>query len=620
MKTSTLLSTLLIALSLSACAAEPLRVTDINGAAYTPLESHEKKAAVLLFITNDCPISNAYAPEVKRLCADYGAKGIAFFLIHVDSALSAEQAKKHAADYALECPVILDPSHVLVKAVDAHTTPEAFVISPDGKTLYRGRIDDRYLDFGKSRAEATQKDLRRALDEVLDGKPVSVPVTKAIGCFITAAEASPKDALTFNKDIAPIVFQNCAVCHRDGDVAPFALLSYDDVKKRAQQIVEVTHTRYMPPWKAEPGWGEFENERRLSDAQIAQIKAWVDGGCAEGNAADKPPLPKFTDGWQLGKPDLILKMPEAYTVAAEGRDVFRCFVLQTGLTEDKYVQAVEYHPSDRAVVHHALFFLDSNGAAKKKDDADPGPGFSSFGGPGFIPTGGLGGWAPGAMPQLLPEGTARVLKKGSDLVIQTHFHPTGKPEHEQSEIGLYFSKKKPERIIAGLTLGSRNIDIAAGQTGYKVTASIVTPIDVELESLAPHAHLLCQDMKATATLPDGSKKQLLWIKDWDFNWQGQYQFKKAVKLPKGTTINMEYTYNNSADNLRNPSSPPKRVHFGEQTTDEMAFLFCSVVAENPSELPQLKRAMFMALLKARFGGGGKVAETAKDEPKVQDEK
>ena len=517
MKTPTRLATLLL---LACCslfstrAAESLRLVDLNGTACTPLEAKDKKAIVLLFITHDCPIANAYAPEVKRICSDYAAKGVAFFLIHVDAALTPELAKKHAAEYGFDCPVLLDPTHTLVKAVDAHTTPEAFVLSPEGKTLYRGRVDDRYVDFGKSRAEATQHDLRNALDEVLAGKTVTTPATKAVGCFITAPAAAPTATLTFNTDIAPIVFQNCSVCHREGDVAPFALLSYDDVKRRAHQIASVTHSRYMPPWKAEPGWGEFQNERRLTVAQIAAIRKWVDDGCIEGNAADKPELPKFTDGWRLGKPDLILKMPEAYTVAAEGRDVFRCFVLPTGLTEDKFVQAVEYHPSDRAVVHHAIFFLDSSGAAKKKDDQDPGPGFSSFGGPGFIPTGGLGGWAPGAMPQMLPDGTARVLKKGSDIVIQTHFHPTGKPEHEQSEIGLYFSKQKPERIIAGLTLGNRNIDIAPGQTGYKVTANITIPIDVELEGITPHAHLICQDMKATATLPDGSTKKLLWIKDW----------------------------------------------------------------------------------------------------------
>jgi mono/diheme cytochrome c family protein len=581
-------------------AAEPVRVTDIAGTAQTPLNPSGKKAAVLLFITGDCPICNAYAPEVKRLCADYTAKGIAFFIVHVDPKTTAEQARKHATEYGFDCPIVLDTAGTLVKAVGAHTTPEAFLVSPESTLLYHGRIDDRFIDFGKSRAEATQHDLRRALDEVLAGKPVSVPTTKAVGCYIGTPEADAGRQLTFNKDIAPIVYQNCAACHRDGDVAPFPLLSYDDVKKRAKQIAAVTHSRYMPPWKAEPGWGEFAGERRLTDAQIVALRKWADDGCIEGDAADKISPPKFVDGWQLGTPDLILKMPEAYAVPAEGRDVFRCFVLPTNLDEDKYVQAVEYHPSDRAVVHHALFFLDSSGTARKKDEKDPGPGFSSFGGPGFIPTGGLGGWAPGAFPQKLPDGTARLLKKGSDVVIQTHFHPTGKVEHEQSELGIYFAKKKPERILAGLTLGNRNIDIPAGQSDYNATASFVTPIDVELEGITPHAHLVCKDMKATATLPDGSTKQLLWIKDWDFNWQGQYQYVKPIKLPKGTTINMEYLYDNSAENFRNPNNPPKRVHFGEQTADEMAFLFCSVVAERPAELPLLRLAMFQQMLKSRF--------------------
>ena len=597
-------------------AAETLRVTDIAGTAQTPLNPSEKKAAVLLFITGDCPVCNAYAPEVKRICAEYAPKGVAFFIVHTDPKTSAEQAKKHAAEYGFDCPVVLDTGSALVKAVGAQTTPEAFLVSPAGTVLYHGRIDDRFIDFGKARADATQHDLRRALDETLAGKAVSVAATKAVGCYIGTPAADAARPLTFNKDIAPIVYQNCAACHRDGDVAPFALLSYDDVKKRAKQIAAVTHSRYMPPWKAEPGWGEFEGERRLTDAQIAALRKWADEGCVEGDPADAIAPPKFVDGWRLGTPDLILKMPESYAVAAEGRDVFRCFVLPTNLVEDKYVQAVEYHPSDRAVVHHALFFLDSSGSARKKDEKDPGPGFTSFGGPGFIPTGGLGGWAPGAFPQKLPDGTARLLKKGSDVVIQTHFHPTGKVEHEQSELGIYFAKKKPERIIAGLTLGNRNIDIPAGQADYKATATFVTPIDVELEGITPHAHLVCKDMKATATLPDGSEKKLLWIKDWDFNWQGQYQYVKPIRLPKGTTINMEYLYDNSADNFRNPNTPPKRVHFGEQTADEMAFLFCSVVAEHPAELPLLRLAMFQQMLKSRFARNKQPekAEPAKEEP------
>ena len=241
--------------------------------------------------------------------------------------------------------------------------------------FYHGHIDDRYIDFGKSRAEATQKDLRKALDEVLDGKAVSTPVTQAVGCYIDTSPPSAPEHLTFNKDIAPIVYQNCVVCHRSGEVAPFSLTGYDgDVKKRAKQIAAVTRQRYMPPWKAEEGYGDFQNARRLSDEQIAKIRKWVDEGAVEGGSIRQDRTAEIRRRLAERRTDLIVKMPEAYTVAAEGRDVFRCFVLPLNLDEDKYVRSVEYRPSNRAVVHHALFFLDSTGAARKKAEANPGTG------------------------------------------------------------------------------------------------------------------------------------------------------------------------------------------------------------------------------------------------------
>jgi mono/diheme cytochrome c family protein len=601
-----IIHTFILALAICASgvsAAESIRLRDINGAEVAPLDNHDKKATVVIFITNDCPIANGYAPEIKRICSEFSAKGAAFYLVHVDASLTSAEAKKHASDFGYDCPVLLDPTHALVKALDAKVTPEAFVLSDSGKLLYHGRIDDKYIDFGKSRPEATTHDLRAALQAVLDGKPVAQAETKAIGCFIGPAETTSDKPVTFNKDIAPIMFQNCAVCHRPGDVAPFALLTFDDVKKRAKQVASVTHSRYMPPWKAEPGYGDFQNARRLSDEQIGTIHKWVDSGTPEGEAKDLPAAPKFNDEWHLGQPDLVLKMSKPYKLVGEGRDVFRCFVLPLKVEDDKYVRAVEFRPSNRKIVHHALFFLDSLSQASKKEanTKDGQPGFSSFGGPGFLPTGGLGGWAPGAFPEPLPDGMGRLLKKGSDVVIQIHFHPDGKEEEEQSEIGIYFCKTKPEHIVSGLPLGNRSIDIPAGKNDYKVTSSFITPVDIEIVGLTPHAHLICKDMKGTATLPDGTKKPLIWIKDWDFNWQGQYVYNSPMKIPKGTTLSMEYIYDNSADNIRNPNNPPKRVTFGEQTADEMAFLFLNVVTSNPAEMGQLRMAMFKQAIQRKLG-------------------
>jgi hypothetical protein len=390
--------------------------------------------------------------------------------------------------------------------------------------------------------------------------------------------ARPKGTLTFTKDIAPIVYKNCTGCHRTGEVAPFTLQSYQDVSKRAKQITRVTHSRYMPPWKAEPGFGEFLDERRLSSDQIGMIKQWAEEGTVEGSAKDLPPTPKYGDGWVLGEPDMVVKMPEAYTLAAEGRDVFRCFVIPIKIDQDKFVTAVDYKPGNRKIVHHAIFYLDNMGNARKKDEADPGPGFASFGGPGFTPTGALGGWAPGYSPRMLQEGMGKSLKKGSDLVMQIHFHPSGKEEKEQSTVALYFAKKPVNKVIVSLPIANRKIDIPAGEKAYKVTQSYTTPIDVEIVGITPHAHYVCKDMKVNATLPDGKKQPLIWIKDWDFSWQDQYLYRTPLKFPAGTTLSMEYTYDNSADNPRNPSTPPQHVKFGEQTKDEMAFAFINFVS------------------------------------------
>src|SRR5437870_1551557 len=270
------------------------------------------------------------------------------------------------------------------------------------------------------------------------GFRVVLPALGVLSLMLVSAAPPPiaVNKPTFTKDIAPILYQNCVSCHRPGEVAPFSLIDYKTVKKHSEDIASVTESRFMPPWKAEAGHGDFMNERRLSDAQIQLIQLWVKQEAVEGNAADLPAAPKFAEGWYLGEPDLVVKMPEAYTVPAEGRDVFRCFVIPMDLPEDKFVRAVEFRPSNRRVVHHSLLFLDTTGAARKLDEADPGVGYGKMGGVGFVPSGGLGGWAPGVFPQPLPDGIARRIRKGADLVLQTHFHPTGKEENEQSSFGI----------------------------------------------------------------------------------------------------------------------------------------------------------------------------------------
>ena len=288
--------------------------------------------------------------------------------------------------------------------------------------------------------------------------------------------------MTFSETIAPIVYANCVTCHRPGEAAPFPLISYDDVKKRGELVATVTRSRYMPPWHAAHGYGEFADERRLTDTQIATIGEWVKQGMPQGNPGRMPPLPQFTEGWHLGKPDLILEMPVAYTVPAGGPDIYRNFAIPTGLTEDKWVRAVEFRPSARKAVHHSLFAYVRSGAMKDFEGKDGKPGFVGLNGlglgigiqPNFQPSGGLGGWAVGTTPAFLSDGQAWPLAKGTDLVLQMHFHPTGKPETERSIVGLYFADQAPARRFSDIGLPtlfglSSGIDIKPGDKDFTIS-------------------------------------------------------------------------------------------------------------------------------------------------------
>ena len=421
-----------------------------------------------------------------------------------------------------------------------------------------------------------------------------------LGLLLAAscAQAAP----TFSKDIAPILFQNCASCHRPGQVAPFSLLNYTDAAKRAKLIAAVTTSHYMPPWKPESGYGHFTGERRLSDSEIRLISEWAKAGAPEGDAKDLPKPPVFQSGWFAGNPDLTLTLPAPSEVAADGPDQFRCFVLPYQGDAEKFVKSMEFRAGNPRVVHHALLFVDTSGRAKQLDATTPEPGYSCFGGPGFVPGGLLGGWAPGALPRQLPEGLATTIPKGADLVVQIHYHPSGKPESDKSVIGLRFTGA-PSVGLTSVVLGSRKIDIPAGDSHYEVKTSVVIPEDVKAIGITPHAHYLCRDMKVTAHLPDGTVTPLIWIKDWDFNWQGNYSFAEPVALPKGTRVALDYVYDNSSGNPRNPSNPPKRVTFGEQTTDEMALAFMAVTLPDPAQVPKFRRELRMRLLAQALSEG-----------------
>ena len=389
---------------------------------------------------------------------------------------------------------------------------------------------------------------------------------------------------TFSREVVRLFQDRCQSCHHPGDVAPFSLMTYEEAAPHATLIRTMTKTRQMPPWKPAAGCGDFADSRVLFTDEIDLIAKWVEQGAREGNRADLPEPRQFTGGWALGQPDLVLSYPDAYTPPASG-DMYRCFPIPTNLTADQYVSAIDIKPGDPETVHHVIAYLDTTGESIKMDEKDPGPGYTSFGGPGFSITSlgasTLGGWAPGARPALLPETVAYSLPARTNVVLQVHYHPhQSAPKPDVTRIGIYFAKKKPSKTIFILPLVNQKFVLAANDPDAVVRQSFTSPLPVHLWMIAPHMHLLGRSMNVQAKLPAGETKCLIDIRDWDFNWQGTYGYNQPLAFPTGTTVSLEAHYDNSANNARNPNSPPRDVRWGEQTTDEMCIAFLGVTIDS----------------------------------------
>ncbi len=419
----------------------------------------------------------------------------------------------------------------------------------------------------------------------------------------TAGGAPP----TWAADIAPLIYANCSTCHRPGQSAPFSLLTYEDVRRRAQTIVEVTERRYMPPWHAAraQGFQELRDERRLRDADIARLKAWVAAEMPTGDLLKAPRPPAFPVGWPLGVPDLIIALPDPIAVPAEGRDLYRNITLGVDLPIDRAITAIDYQPTARTVVHHALFFVEPAGVTVTDADVLPGLGRALLGerglssgarlGAGDAAWGGLGGWVPGVTPKFFPDGIAQPLPRHSNIVMQIHLHPSGRAEREDGKLGLYFAKTPPRKSLTGVQVPpafgfAAGIDIPAGEKRFTIRDSFTLPVEIEAYGARGHAHFLGREMKMTATLPNGSTRGLLWIDNWDFAWQDSYYFTTPLRLPKGTRLDVELAYDNSADNPRNPNSPPVRVRWGRESDDEMGSLTLLVAAPSAEDSATLRAA------------------------------
>jgi tetratricopeptide (TPR) repeat protein/mono/diheme cytochrome c family protein len=431
---------------------------------------------------------------------------------------------------------------------------------------------------------------------LLAGLVISEPTTaeSSSGAAATSPPPSPKHtvsapsaarsslpAVTFGRDVAPIVYGSCASCHRPGESGPFSLLSYEDVRKHAHQIVKVTQSRIMPPWLPEAGYGDFAEARRLTDDQIRTIARWVEQGSVLGPPADVPAAPEFPADWKLGPPDLLVEAPVPLDIPPAGPEIYWNFLLKPGLTATRYVRALEIHPGNRRIVHHANLLIDRTQSAQRMEKT-PGAGF-----PGmdltisrsvFDPEGQFLFWSPGGVPLVEPDGFAWRLDPGNVLVLNMHLRPSGKAEQVRPVVALYFTDKKPAKFPIVIQMeNDPGLDVPAGRRDFLVADDFKLPLDADLLALYPHAHYLGRLMEVYATLPGGERRWLLRIPDWNLSWQSVFRYREPVFLPKGSVISMRYHYDNSEANPRNPNHPPIRARGGNHANDEMAHLWLQIL-------------------------------------------
>jgi mono/diheme cytochrome c family protein/peroxiredoxin len=549
------------------------------------------KAVVLVFTGVSCPIVDLYMPALGSLAEAYKDKGVQFLAINSNAHDTVEQVAAHARRFNVAFPVLKDPGNIVADVNLVGRKGEVLVLARMREIRYRGAIDGEY-GIGTRQDAPAQRYLADALDAVLAGRKVDTPATPVVGCLIdrgqpkaTAGRAAQRiraaagelaaayeeralhdsvdvGAVTYAADVAVILQQKCQSCHRPGQVAPFPLLTYDDAVRHAPMIREVVDDRRMPPWHADPRYGRFDNDRSLSARQRALVLDWVDQGCPLGDAQAVPAPRAFPERYSIGEPDLVIEMPEAYTVPAQGVVPYQYFRIPSGFTEDRWIQAAEARPGDPSVVHHVLVAIDDHKPKTEEDERR-------------VPESHLVAYAPGDLPLSLPPGTAKRIPAGSDFIIQMHYTPVGRVRTDRSSIAFVFAKKPPRHEAHTLGIVQQKFEIPPRADNHAVESSYVFPADAELYSLFPHMHLRGKSFRYTATFPDGRREVLLSVPGYDFGWQSVYRLARPRPMPKGTRIDCLAHFDNSSNNPSNPD-PSIKVGWGEQTFEEMMIGFMDV--------------------------------------------
>ncbi len=565
---------------------ENFELKDYRGKVHS-LADVESPLVVLAFVGTECPLVKLYGPRLAALQEKYESQGVAILGINANLQDSVTEIAAFARKHDINFPILKDLGNKVADQIGAERTPQVFVLDRERVVRYIGRIDDQY-GVGYVRDHPQRHDLAIALDELLAGKPVSTPVTVAPGCHIGRQREPIADAkVTYSNRIAHIFQQRCVECHREGDIAPFALQDYDEVAGWAAMIEEVVREQRMPPWHADPAHGDFVNARALTDQEKRDIYQWVADGAPEGDPAELPAPREFVTGWQLPQePEAVFTIqPEPFRVKAEGEIKYQWFDVDPGYDEDKWVKGVEILPGNRAVVHHILAFI------RDKDT-----GVRVSGDRGFF-----AGYVPGLRAKMLPAGMAKLLPAGSKLAFQVHYTPVGSVQFDQSKIGLVFADRDEvtHRAISTSAVNSR-FAIPPHDENHRVEADSKNfPWDVKLLSLSPHMHLRGKAFYYEAVMPDGSTTPLLDIPHYDFNWQTEYRFTESIELPADSKIHAVAHFDNSSGNLSNPD-PEQTVHWGDQTWDEMmiGYFLIAVPVDTPIAHPEAELLSPKAAVKA----------------------
>jgi peroxiredoxin/mono/diheme cytochrome c family protein len=576
------------------------QLQDFRGKKHALADYRDSKLVVLAVTGTECPLAKRYGPRLAKLAEAYQPRGVSFLGIDANVQDSIAELAAYARVSGINFPLLRDLGNQVADAIGAVRTPTVFVLDENRVVRYWGRIDDQY-GVGYVRDEPQKHDLQTALDELLAGKEVTTPETEAVGCFIGRAKQPRNDSpVTYSNQVARIFQNRCVECHREGEIAPFALTDYEEVVGWADMIQEVVREGRMPPWHANEKGGPFENCQQLTKEEKDAIYAWVRAGAPEGNPKDLPESRNWVTGWQLPREaDYVAPLADSpFRVPAEGAVRYQYFQVDPGFADDKWVSSVEIQPGNRAVVHHVLMFVKAPG--------DDGRQFHG-GANGYD-----GIFVPGQRVQPYPAGMARRIEAGSQLVFQVHYTPIGTEQLDQSRVGILFvDPQSIEYEVRTASAVNSDLRIPPHEANYRgEAASPPLPANARLLALNPHMHLRGKSFFYEAILPSGERKTLLEVPRYDFNWQTAYRHAEPLELPEGTRLHCVAHFDNSADNLNNPD-PTKTVRWGEQTWDEMLIGYYDYVVPvatktGPSKTDRSKKRIQELFARVDKNADGKV--------------